>query len=430
MMNTKEQLLHYVWQFRLFSHSSLRTTDGQKVEVIDPGMHNNDAGPDFFNAKIKIGDKLWAGNVEIHRTSDEWMKHGHQNDKAYNSVILHLSESVNAPVINQNGQQILQCVLTVPDDIRRNADYLLFSHSAIPCEKFLSTLPIPMLTSYLNVLSLERLERKTNDIATHLERYNHSWDEVFYVLLTRNFGFGLNSSEFEKLALSLPFNYILRHRDDLFQVEALMFGQAAMLEEDGLSDDYYIRLQKEYAFLKAKYGLRNREGLFFKSMRVRPRSFPQIRVAQLAAILQQSGRLFSRILEKEDLHELRTLFRATPSEYWKTHYSFGTISPKTEKQPGMASLDILLINTVAPMLFAYGRKTDAEKYCDRAISLLETIKPERNRIVSEFVAAGIIPAHAFDSQALIQLQKEYCDTRKCLYCRIGHKLLSSAHGYE
>ncbi len=425
-MNTKEQLLHYVWMFRLFPSASLKTVDGQHVEVIDPGMHNRDAGPDFFNAKIKIGDKLWAGNVEIHSSSDEWVKHGHLQDKAYNSVILHLAENVNALVMNQRGQQIPQCVLTVPDDIRTNADYLLFSLSRIPCKQFLNIIPSPMLYSWLNALSVERLERKTNEIYAHLERFNHSWDETFYLLLTRNFGFGLNTEEFQSLALSLPFNYLLRHNDNLLQVEALMFGQAGMLKEEGLRDTYYCRLKKEYTFLKAKYGLKSREDLFFKSMRIRPRSFPQIRIAQLASLLQHSGRLFSHILEREEIGELRSLFHAAPSEYWKTHYNFGDISPKMDKQLGEASLDILLINTVVPMLFAYGRKTDSEKYCDRAIRLMEALKPERNSIIREFTQAGITPRHAFDTQALIQLRKEYCDTRKCLYCRIGHKLLTSA----
>lgn len=426
-MGTKEELLHYVWKYKLLPPSSLKTIEGQKVEVIDPGMHNSDAGPDFFNAKVKIGDKVWAGNVEIHRSSDEWVKHGHQNDKAYNSVILHLSERVNALVTNQRGLRIPQCLIIVPENIRNNADYLLFSRSQIPCKKFLSTLPVPMLSSYLSALSVERLERKVNDIYVHLERFSHSWDEVFYVLLTRNFGFGLNTVEFENLALSLPFRYILRHNDNLFQVEALMFGQAGMLEDDRLDDNYYNRLQKEYSFLKAKYKLKNRQGFLFKSMRARPRSFPQIRIAQLAALLQQSGRLFSLILENEELHQLRALFQADPSDYWKTHYSFGKTSPKSGKQLGKASQNILLINTVAPLLFAYGKKTDTTTYCDRAIHLLESMKPERNNVVDEFAGTGIVPRHALDSQALIQLRKEYCDTRKCLYCRIGHRLLTTVH---
>jgi hypothetical protein len=426
-MTTKEQLLHYVWKFRLFPQGSLETVDGQKVEVIDPGVENRDAGPDFFNAKISIGDRLWAGNVEIHHSSDEWMKHGHHLDKAYNSVILHLAERVNKEIMNERGQQIPQCVITVPEDIRRNADYLLYSNSPIPCKKFLSSLPVSMISSWLGVLSVERLERKTNRIYAYLERFNHSWDDLFYVLLSRNFGFGLNADVFENLALSLPLHYIQKQSDSLFQVEALLFGQAGMLEESVMNDEYYNLLQREYAFLKAKYGLKNGDGFLFKSMRIRPRAFPQVRIAQLAALLQQSGRLFSLILEKEEVHQLRALFQTAPSPYWQTHYTFGKASPKAVKPLGEASLDLLLINTVAPLLFAYGKKTDAAVYCNRAVQMLETLKPERNSIVNEFSAAGIVPKNAFDSQALIQLRKEYCDTRKCLYCRIGHKLLSTSH---
>lgn len=426
-MTTKEQLLHYVWMFRLFPSDSLKTVDGQYIEVIDPGIHNCDAGPDFFNAKIKIGDKLWAGNVEIHCSSDEWVKHGHSQDKAYNSVILHLAENVNASVMNQRGEPIPQCALTVPNNIHANADYLIFSLSRIPCKEFLNIIPTPMFYSWLNALSVERLERKTNEICAHLERFKYSWDETFYLILTRNFGFGLNTEEFQSLALSLPFNYLLRHSDSLFQIEALLFGQAGMLKDENLRDAYYSRLQKEYTFLKTKYGLKTREDLFFKSMRIRPRSFPQIRIAQLASLLQSSGRLYSHILEIEEIGEMRSLFRITPSEYWETHYNFGVTSPKMDKQLGEASLDILLINTVVPILFAYGKKTDAEKYCEKAIRFMEALKPERNSIVRDFAQAGVTARHAFDSQALIQLRKEYCDTRKCLYCRIGHKLLTSAH---
>lgn len=424
-MTTKEQLLHYVWKFRLYPPASLTTGEGEMVEVLDPGIHNSDAGPDFFNAKIKIGEDLWAGNVEIHCSSIDWVKHGHHHDKAYNSVILHLSEKVNAVVCNEKGMQIPQCVLMIPDHIRRNADYLLYSNMQIPCKPLLSSLPLPLIHNWLEVLSVERMERKTNDIFTHLSRYNHSWDEVFYVLLSRNFGFGLNAEEFESLALSLPFNYILKHSNDLFQVEALLFGQAGMLANNRLKDEYYNRLQKEYAFLKAKYGLESIEGFRFKNMRVRPLSSPQIRVAQLAALLQQSGRIFSRILENNEIQQLRLLFQTMPSDYWKTHYSFVKTSPSAGKPLGTSSLDILLINTVAPLLFAYGKKTDTEVYCQRALQILETLKPEKNSIVNDFSDAGIIARHALDSQALIQLRKAYCDTRKCLYCRIGHKLLIS-----
>jgi len=424
-MTNKEQLLHYVWKYRLFPPGSLETVDGQKIEVIDPGMHNRDAGPDFFNAKVKIGNKLWAGNVEIHCTSADWEKHGHHTDKAYNSVILHLSEKVNRAIVNEKGQQITQCALVVPENVSRNADYLLYSDNPLPCGNHLFVLPKVLINSYLSTLSLERLERKTNDIFRHLDRFGNSWDDVSYVLLSRNFGFGLNSDEFEALALSLPFNYIQKHSDNLLQVEALLFGQSGLLEDTTENDPYYGRLQREYQFLKSKYTLVNREAFHFKKMRVRPLSSPYLRIAQLAALLQKSGRLFSTILEDADYLHLRNAFQTEPSSYWQTHYSFGKESPKATKQLGDASLDILLINTVAPLLFSYGKKTDAAVYCDRAIHMLETVKPERNAIVNQFFEAGIIPENAFDTQALIQLRKEYCDKRKCLFCSIGHAILSN-----
>lgn len=453
-MPYKEELLHYIWKFRLYSPGSLETTDGQGIEVIDPGMHNLNAGPDFFNAKVKIGDKLWAGNVEIHRSSDDWERHGHHNDKAYNSVILHLSERVNQSIVNEMGQQIPQCRLTVPDEVHRNADYLIRSNHSLPCRDFVATLPAMTLRSFLASLAIERLERKTNDIFLHLDRFQQSWDEVFYVLLSRNFGFGLNSDAFERLALSLPFKFLRRHGDSLFQVEALLFGQAGLLDESVSkdskvakslksvqaqvdaghltssngsqtpTDDYYLQLHNEYRFLKRKYTLTPLEEHLFKRMRVRPSAFPTMRIAQLAALLQSSDRLFSSILEQKDVIGWLSLFKISPSSYWRTHYNFGIPSPETSGQLGSASMQVLLINSVAPILFAYGRKTDTESYCEKAIQLLESLKPERNAIVSDFHEAGIVASNAFDTQAIIQLRRAYCEPRKCLYCRIGHALLS------
>lgn len=424
-MTDKEQLLHYVWKCRLLPACSLVTVDGQKIEVIDTGIHNMDAGPDFFNAKIRIAATLWVGNVEIHRTSADWVKHGHHLDKAYNSVILHLSEKVDRVVVNERGQTIPQCEMTVPENVRRNADYLLYSDSPLPCKSHLSSLPGVIIHAYLSQLSMERLERKVNDIFRHLDRFRNSWDDVFYVLLTRNFGFGLNAEVFEKMALSLPFTYIRKQSDNLFQVEALLFGQAGMLEDPHLNDTYYQQLRAEYHFLQSKYTLKNREGYLFKKMRVRPSSSPHLRIAQLAALLQNGDRLFSSILEQEEYGQWIALFQAEPSCYWHTHYSFGKEAPKAEKPIGEASLNIILINTVAPLLFAYGKRTASERFCERAVKLLESLKPERNKIIGEFSGAGVTPQNALDSQALIQLRKEYCDQRKCLYCRIGHTILSS-----
>jgi hypothetical protein len=424
MMTHSESLLHYVWKHKLFHSTHLTTTDGIPIEVIDTGLHNTDAGPDFFNAKIKIDDKIWAGNIEIHRHADDWEKHKHHTDKTYNSVILHVVENANKVTVNEKGEHIPQCQLVVPEHVRENAAYLLQSDSRVMCRNRLSSVHPLFINSFLSALSIERLERKTVDIFTHLERFNGSWDEAFYVMLARNFGFGLNSDAFERLALSLPFSYIQKHSDSLFQVEALIFGQAGALEEHIPHDAYYSKLQLEYAFLKNKYVLKNLDGFLFKNMRVRPQSFPLVRLAQLAALLQKSGRLFSVMLEKDDFQSLRLHFQAEPSDYWQTHYTFGKESKKSVKLLGDTSLNTLLINTIAPILFAYGKKIASEKYCERAIHILESIKPESNSIVNEFRHSGINPKHAFDTQAIIQLRKEYCDKRKCLYCRIGHVLLS------
>lgn len=444
-----EHLLHYIWKFKFYKPDSLITENGTKLEILDPGLHNENAGPDFLNAKIKLNNTVWAGNVEIHNTSNDWYRHGHDKDKVYNSVILHVSEEVNRVVVNELGQEIPQCTFSVSEHLRKSVDYLLFSKCNIPCKNFLSSLSGSMLNAWLTSLALERLERKTSDIYRLLKRFNNSWDEVFYVTLTRNFGFGINSEEFEWLALSLPYKIILRHGDNLFQIEALMFGQAGLLDKENFaqntncqgqsilvlqnstvpdvkieSDDYFHRLQKEYLFLKAKYNLKMSNRYFMKKLRVRPASFPELRIAQLAAILQYSGRLFSKILDLEGYEKTLSYFRINPSDYWQSHYSFSRLSGNNSRMLGKSSFDLIIINSVAPILFAYGRKTGSEEYCNRAENLLYSIKPEKNTIIREFGESGVIPENAMYSQALIQLKKEYCDKRKCLYCRIGYKLLS------
>ena len=423
MLNS-EQLLHYIWRNRLYNTDSLITENGVKVEVLDPGLSNEDAGPDFFNSKIKARGKVWAGNVEIHRASSDWVRHGHHKDKAYNSVILHLTEEIDAEIVTENGQKVEQCRLEVSEKLRRSAEYLINNKCDLPCKNYLSTIPKVKLNGWLSYLTLDRLERKSDDIYEHLSRFSNSWDEVFYVVLSRNYGFGINSEEFERLALSLPHKYILKHSDSLFQVEALLFGQAGLLEKT-LQDDYYMRLKNEYSFLKTKYKLQCIDGYIFKKMRVRPVSFPEIRIAQLASLLQKSGRLFSIILKMKDYKEFFNYLQTEPSDYWQSHYSFGRSSAKSKKLPGAATLDIIVINTVVPMLFAYGKNNNNEEYCSRAIEILETIKPESNKVVREFIAAGVVPSNAADSQAIVQLRREYCEKRKCLYCRYGHSLLST-----
>lgn len=423
-MNYPEQLLHYIWKYKLYSNQYFISSEGDEIEILDTGILNSNAGPDFFNSKVKIGNKTWAGNIEIHKSSSDWKRHNHHTDSAYNSVILHVVEKIDCEIYTEDKRKIPQIAIEIPDNVASNYTELLTSSLTIPCTNKLKSISKFHINSLLYTLLVERLERKTNDIYTLLDKFNNSWDETFYVLLSRNFGFGLNSEAFQRLALSLPYFYIQKHSDNIFQVEALLFGQAGLLENDTILDDYFLQLKREYQFLRKKYTLKNLEGFLFKSLRVRPQGFPQIRIAQLAAVLQQSKRLFSLVLEKEDANLLRLFFHINASEYWQTHYTFGKPSKKKTKFPGDSSINTILINTVVPILFAYGKKNNIEKLCTRALSILEELKPERNSIITEFKKHGITPLNAADSQALIQLRKEYCNQRKCLYCKIGYQVLS------
>ncbi len=417
-----EQLLHYIWKHRLFQ-KELTTTDGRLIEVIDVGTHNLNEGPDFFNAKIKIEEKIWIGNIEIHKSSEDWYKHKHHTNKNYNSVILHVSEFATKDIINEANITIDQCQISYPKQIKDNIEYLLNADVNIPCCNYIASVPQIHMNNWLNVLLVERLERKANDIYHLMERFNNSWEEVFYVLLSRNFGFGLNSDAFERLALSLPLRYIQKHADNIQQIEALLFGQADLLD-DNMPDKYSQELYKEYCFLQNKFDLKPLDSVVFNKMRVRPTASPFIRIAQLSILIQGLQGLFSKIIKFEDLGKIRLLFHQNASEYWQTHYSFGEESPRRSKYLGDSSLDIILINTVAPILFAYGKKTDNEELCERALSFLEQIKAESNFITRDFAQAKLKAKNAYDSQALIQLRKEYCEKRKCLFCRIGYKLLS------
>jgi len=416
-----ERLLHYVWKYRLYS-SILTTNDGKEISVIDPGTPNADAGPDFFNAKIKDGNTVWAGSVEIHTRASDWLRHGHDKDKAYDAVILHIVEVDDMPVCRSNGEVIPQLVLPVPEHVRQNIRQLFLSEKILPCAAVIKETDAFLLSSWLNVLTSERLERKTQDIFTLLEQNGSDWNEVFYILLTRNFGFGLNSDAFQQLASGLPLRYIQKHRHSISQVEALLFGRAGMLEEEE-GDEYYRLLRREYRFLAHKFDLMSLEAIRFKSLRTRPVSFPHLKLAQLAMLWFMHDTLFSRLLEANTLNEIRAFFRIQPSDYWLTHYNFSRVSPSKYKTLGENAINILIINTVSSLFFAYGKQKNKSEYCERAIQILERIPPEQNGICRLFQQAGIQPRNAADSQAVIQLKREYCEKKKCMYCRIGYYYL-------
>ena len=423
-----EQFLTYIWFQKLFSVTQ-KTVDGESVEIIDVGQPNTDGGPDVFNAKIKIGNTLWAGNVEFHQKSSDWIRHGHVTDEAYNSVILHVVLEVDVPILATDGRIIPQMKLSFPLNLYDNYTMLCVKRQFIACETAIHQVPELVLHSWLDRLLAERLEQKTAVITQMLEQSQHNWEEVFYVILARNFGFSTNALAFELLAKSLPLMVLAKHKSNLLQLEALLFGQAGMLHDDMCQDSYFLDLKREYNFLKAKYRLAPIDLSLWKLLRLRPANFPTIRLAQFAQLIYGSSKLFSKILETSDYKSLQLLFNCTPSSYWRTHYVFGKSADMKTLRLSKTSKNTLLINTVVPFLFCYGRLRNQFTYEERALDLLNEITAEKNSIVSGFAQCGVRVNSASDSQALIQLKRAYCDVHKCLQCRVA-KFLMSENGKQ
>ena len=417
-----EQLLHYVWKHKIFPLKELKTTTGQQVEVIDTGLANTDAGPDFFNAKLKLDGVLWIGNIEIHERSSDWFKHGHHADTGYNSVILHIASEIDTEISRSNGERIPQIQLICPEAVRTNYKELLETDSYPPCYRIIPSLPPFTAHSWMTALQMERFEQKATLLNERLKRCQGNWEDAFFITLARNFGFGLNGDAFETWAHRLPFRAVDKHRNDLFQIEAIFFGQAGILE-DSDGNGYYLRLKKEYTYLQHKFGLIPMDASLWRFLRLRPTNFPHIRIAQLACLYHRAYGLLSRIMETETLQGVRDILKGGTSEYWLTHYTFGGSSPSRPKTLSNTSLDLLIINTVVTFLYAYGLHKGNRVLCARAGSFLEELKAENNYITRMWEQCGMKASNAADSQALIQLKKEYCDKKKCLYCRIGYEYL-------
>ena len=420
-----ETLLHYVWKHKLYENDKLLTEEGISFEVIDPGMYNLNAGPDFFNAKIRMDGKIWVGNIEIHTASSDWYKHQHEKNKAFDSVILHVVESIDVTnVCDTTGRLIPQWMIQVPERIRKSYLFLSDRDVSIPCLGKIHGIPEIYLSDWKNALLIERLERKTNALLQLLQEYKNDWNEVFYITLSRNFGFGINNDAFERLAKSLPLKIIQKHQNSITQVEALFLGQAGLLDTEESEDTYLLELQKEYAFLRKKFNLNPLEPHIFKSLRIRPNNFPHIKIVQLAGIIRKQQGLFSNVIAFAELEPLYSLFISETAEYWLTHYRFEKASVKRVKNLGLSAIQLLVINTIVPLFFAYGKNKNLETYPERALQFLESLNPESNSIITLFSHSGIKIQNAYDSQALMQLKREYCEQKKCMYCRIGHQLLA------
>ena len=420
-----EELRQYVWQHRLWQQPDMHTVDGRKVHVIDPGTINRNSGPDFFNAKIKIGGEMWVGNVEIHVRASDWMRHNHHTDPAYDSVILHVVGHDDLAVNRSNGERIPQLHMPCTRDFASRFQELVNNRgNELACSANITSVPPVILKSWIDSLAYQRLYTKTDRINGLIHRFNGDWEEACYVTVARAFGFGINSEPFERLALSLPLRFMHKHCDSLLSLEALLFGQAGFLDQD-CSDRYMEQMQTEYKFLSHKFSIKRPDSLGWKMSRMRPANFPHRRIAMLAAMLEGGFRLLRDITEARNADDITALFNKTMTGYWATRYNFGPDCGNDIPGLSRQSLNTLLINVAVPICYAYGLAHDNQNLCDNALTLLHETPAENNSIIRMFTHAGVECNNAFTSQALIELRRSYCETRKCLYCRIGHRILSS-----
>ena len=414
-----ERLLQYIWQFRHFNDGALQTAQQQPIQLIQPGIYNTNQGPDFLNAKIKIDQTLWAGSIEIHINSSDWKAHQHSNDKNYNNVILHVVWNHDADL--SLPFPTLELQHRVSNILLNRYQELMQSQQFIPCENHIAKIPSITFTAWKETLLAERLQQKANYIQQFLQKNKQHWEETFWWLLARNFGTKINSDAFEKTAQSLPLTIIAKHKNQLQQLEALLFGQAGLLDKE-FEEDYPNMLRKEYLFFQKKYGLQKIHiPLYF--LRMRPANFPTVRLAQLAALINESQHLFSKIKEAETIDEVEKLLKVTANDYWHYHYMPDEPTTFKKKTLGSQMIQNILINTVVPMLYAYGYFNKNEIYKNKALQWMEQIAAEKNTISKGFQLLGVQNKTAFDSQALIQLKNEYCNCRRCLQCAIGNKIL-------
>ncbi|MFD2573885.1 DUF2851 family protein [Spirosoma soli] len=428
-----EAFLYFLWQYQYYDKVNLTTTDGEAVLVLHPGFRNHDSGPDFTNARLLINDVEWVGTVEMHTKTSDWLAHRHQHDRAYDNVILHVvwqdDRTTNGRRVDRSNGTPLPtlelCPLTAPALIDRY-QALSDSADAIPCAgQFRSVQPL-RLTSMLDKAMLQRLERKATAVRQLFEQTGGDWEETTYRLLAMNMGFKINAEPMAQLSRTVPLKAILKHRDNLLQVEAMLFGTAGLLDTDE-SDEYIATLQREYRFLAAKYTLSDKQvaAHAWKWGRLRPANFPTLRLAQFACLVSYHASLFSLFAGATDAERLLESLQVTPSDYWHSHYRFGKQSEKTVPALGQNAAENIIINTVAPLLAAYAHHRGQPAYIDRAIALLEDLPAEKNRITEGWDALGLGIRTAFDSQASIELYNEFCSVKKCLSCQIGAGLLKS-----
>lgn len=419
----KESFLHFIWKFGLFDKENFYTIENEKVEIISLGIHNTDAGPDFLNAKLRIGETIWAGNVEMHHKTSDWYKHAHHTNEQYNNVILHVVTQQDGSTLPKNGNAIPTALLRYNLAMEEQYKQLMDSQALRTCSPFIKELDSFQLRHFLSRLLVERLEKKAKSILDTLSQTENDWRQAFHRLLFRSFGFNTNASAFELLAQCTPPQAIAKHRNSLIQIEALLFGQAGFLNEKP-TDEYQAQLAQEYAFLQRKFDLHPMEKHVWMLLRMRPGNFPTIRIAQLAMLLHKTENLADRILSHGELQDYETLLDVTASNYWDTHYLFGKESARRTKSLGKQSIERIIINTLVPYLFTYGMERKNEALKEKSLRLLEQLPAEQNSVLEQWQGVGIKAENGFFSQALLQMKKEYCDKKRCLACIIGKQIVT------
>ncbi len=417
-----EQFLQYIWKYRLLN-PDLLTVAGERLTVLHPGIQNTDGGPDFFNARIRISETVWAGNVELHYRSSDWIRHRHQFDPAYENVILHVVYE-NDQVIRQKQRELMPTLVmknNFPSSIEDRYNEIMQNRNWIPCSRLLNGNASTVVRFWAPALAAERLNAKSSFIFRLLDEYS-DWDEVLYILLSSGFGFRINALPFELLARSIPLKIVRKNADKLFSLESLFYGQSGLLGMHPRGK-YPCSLQAEYRHQQSKYALKPLKQGIWKRLRLHPLNFPDIRISQLVQCLfscKAEPGILINITEKD---RLERFFQLSASEYWSTHYRFGKSSGKHEKKMGLPSASLLLINILAPYLFAYGSARDVSPLRMRALELLENMEGEENHETRMWRSLGVRAGNALESQALIQLKRNYCDHRRCLECRLGIKVL-------
>lgn len=414
-----EKLLHYIWLMKRFDFINLQTTDGQPIEIMHAGIYNNDAGPDFLDARIKVGDTVWAGNIEMHIQSGDWLKHGHSSDAKYRNVILHVvwkdDRKTDLPF------PTLELQHRVPKLLLNRYKSLMGNHQFIPCESLVNKVPDIIIHSMQERMIAERMKEKERRILDYLSNNRQSWEETFWWMLARNFGLPVNATEFESIAKTLPVTLLAKCKHQFHQIEALLLGQAGLLEGN-YKEEYPAMLQKEYRYLKKKFQLKD-PLCQVNFLRMRPANFPTIRLAQLAKLVFNSNHLFSKVKEAVLLEEIDKMLDVSANDYWNYHYMFDEETIFKEKRLGKQMRANLIINTIIPVLYAYGKYNDIVGLQEKAIRWLEQASPEANKITKGFSALGFENNSAYQSQSLIHLYKCYCSEKHCLHCAIGNSIL-------